>query len=366
MALARRVLGGGEEGESGGKGEGGEGGGGQGRGAERGGGGGGRKGGLGVGRGGRKGGERGGAGGGAGGRIVGKVLAAADSNVAVDNMVEGLLGMGLRVVRLGQPVKAKESLRQCTLDALVEAHPLTQRAVQLRQQAMATREQGRAERNEGRRRKAAGEATRVWEAADAAQDAAALDVMERADVIAATCVGAGDPVLSILLSRHPSAFALCIIDEATQSTEPATLIPILASRASSVVLVGDPMQLPPTVVSQRAMQLGLDVPLFSRLQSHGLQPLLLDTQYRPAHPIAFIDCNGVATPSSKPTTAAATPSSPYPSPGTPAPARERLEESPGDSTSWMNAAEAVKVGLSKAGGCAGEESALCWRHGQGV
>ncbi|CAI5968895.1 unnamed protein product [Closterium sp. NIES-65] len=361
MALARRVLGQGEDGEGGG---------GQRRGAERGGGGG-RKGGVGVGRGGKKGGERGGGGGEAGGRIVGKVLAAADSNVAVDNMVEGLLGMGLRVVRLGQPVKAKESLRQCTLDALVEAHPLTQRAVQLRQQAMAVREQGRAERNEGRRRSAAQEATRVWEAADATQDAAALDVLERADVIAATCVGAGDPVLSILLSRHPLAFALCIIDEATQSTEPATLIPILASRASSVVLVGDPMQLPPTVVSQRALQLGLDVPLFSRLQSHGLQPLLLDTQYRmhpsiatfpsaifyhhrllsfptpqdrpapagPAHPIAFIDCNGVATPSSSPTTTATTTATT----STNMAARESLEESPGDSTSWMNAAEAEQV-----------------------
>ncbi|CAI5518735.1 unnamed protein product [Closterium sp. Naga37s-1] len=370
MALARRVLGQGEFGDA------------QGRGTEKGAGGGGRKGGLGVRRAGRKGGERGGGGGEAGGGIVGKVLAAADSNVAVNNMVEGLLGMGLRVVRLGQPVKAKESLRLCTLDALVEAHPLTQRAVQLRQQAMAVREQGRAERNEGRRRSAAQEATRVWEAADAAQDAAALDVMERADVIAATCVGAGDPVLSILLSRHPSAFALCIIDEATQSTEPATLIPILASRASSVVLVGDPMQLPPTVVSQRALQLGLDVPLFSRLQSHGLQPLLLDTQYRmhpsiaafpsavfyshrllsfptpqdrpapagflwssTAHPIAFIDCNGVATPSSNPT------------PTTNMAARESLEESPGDSTSWMNAAEAEQVvalvkSLLSAGGMA--------------
>lgn len=52
------------------------------------------------------------------------VLAVAASNVAVDNLVEGLLGHGLDVVRMGQPVRVAASLRDVTLDARVQRHPL--------------------------------------------------------------------------------------------------------------------------------------------------------------------------------------------------------------------------------------------------
>ncbi len=36
---------------------------------------------------------------------MGPLLACADTNAAVDNLVEGLVGKGLRVVRLGNPAK---------------------------------------------------------------------------------------------------------------------------------------------------------------------------------------------------------------------------------------------------------------------
>ena len=63
-------------------------------------------------------------------------------------------------------------------------------------------------------------------------------------MVAATCVGAGDPRLA------PCSFKLCALDEASQATEPAALIPLLA-QCQAAVLVGDPCQLPPTVVARR-------------------------------------------------------------------------------------------------------------------
>ena len=52
----------------------------------------------------------------------GPILATAESNVAVDNLLEGLLEAGIRAVRTGRPVKVRESLRQATLDAQLEQH----------------------------------------------------------------------------------------------------------------------------------------------------------------------------------------------------------------------------------------------------
>ena len=38
---------------------------------------------------------------------TGPILACGDTNAATDNLVEGLMARGMRVVRLGQPAKAR-------------------------------------------------------------------------------------------------------------------------------------------------------------------------------------------------------------------------------------------------------------------
>lgn len=82
-------------------------------------------------------------------------------------------------------------------------------------------------------------------------------------MVASTCTGAGDE-----RRLHGQNFRLVVLDEATQATEPSSLIPLLRG-AESVVIAGDPKQLPPTVVSQGAVDLGLQVTLFDRLQAAG-------------------------------------------------------------------------------------------------
>ncbi|KAI5180654.1 regulator of nonsense transcripts 1 [Nematocida sp. AWRm80] len=73
-------------------------------------------------------------------------------------------------------------------------------------------------------------------------------------------------------------FDVVIVDEACQATEPSTLIPLRA-KPSKLILVGDPQQLPPTVISQAK---GLSYTLFERL-SKSISILLLKVQYR-MHP----------------------------------------------------------------------------------
>lgn len=55
--------------------------------------------------------------------------------------------------------------------------------------------------------------------------------------------------------------------QAAQALEPSVLIPLqLLSREGRLVLVGDPRQLPATVLSRAAERAGLGRSLFERLQ----------------------------------------------------------------------------------------------------
>ncbi|KAG8546517.1 hypothetical protein GDO81_018747 [Engystomops pustulosus] len=83
-------------------------------------------------------------------------------------------------------------------------------------------------------------------------------------------------------------FSCVIVDEAGQSCEVETIIPLL-HRCTKLVLVGDPEQLPPTVISTKAEDLGYGQSLMARLcrhldnTGHGSRILQLTIQYR-MHP----------------------------------------------------------------------------------
>nr|XP_009293373.1 probable helicase senataxin isoform X2 [Danio rerio] len=121
------------------------------------------------------------------------------------------------------------------------------------------------------------------------QESQAL-VLQNAHVICCTLSTSGSIVLENAFRRlGHEPFSCVIIDEASQAKETETLIPMLY-RCPSVILVGDPNQLPPTVVSQKAKEFGFDQSLMARLckslhpSNSKLPPiLLLSMQYR-MHP----------------------------------------------------------------------------------
>jgi hypothetical protein len=101
-------------------------------------------------------------------------------------------------------------------------------------------------------------------------------VLRRAEVICATCAGAGSDILERF------SFEACLIDEATQATEPATVVP-LTKGCRQIVLIGDQKQLPPTIISRDADAAGLGTSLFERMLARGIRAFMLKVQYR-MHP----------------------------------------------------------------------------------
>ncbi|KAJ3395803.1 DEAD-box type RNA helicase [Chytriomyces hyalinus] len=105
-------------------------------------------------------------------------------------------------------------------------------------------------------------------------------VLLDADVIMATLSGAGHEIMSTLQNFE---FPTVIIDEACQSVELSSLIP-LRYGCKKCIMVGDPMQLPPTVLSPAAKRYGYENSLFQRVMGlYGDSVCLLSIQYR-MHP----------------------------------------------------------------------------------
>ena len=203
------------------------------------------------------------------------ILAVAESNVAVDNILEGLLSLGINAVRLGQPFKVRESLRKATIDAKMENHRLRKDldVILDLNEDLARKIPGMKGKDKGLAHR---DLKRGWNDARRIEQQMKDDILDNAEVICATCIGSGH----ILLDGR--RFPRVLIDEATQATEPATLIPIVRG-CRQLVLVGDHKQLPPTVISTRAEEMGLNKSLFERLIELGVNSTMLVEQYR-MHP----------------------------------------------------------------------------------
>ena len=192
----------------------------------------------------------------------GQVLVCAPSNVAVDQLCERIHLTNLKAVRV--TAKSREDVespvgflslhRQVAMN---DTNPELAKLMQLKT------ELGELSSQDEKKFKSL---TR----------AAEREILQNADVICTTCVGAGDPRLAKF------KFRTVLIDESTQSAEPECLIPLVLG-CKQVVLVGDHQQLGPVVMSKRAAKAGLNQSLFERLVILGIVPVRLQVQYR-MHP----------------------------------------------------------------------------------
>ncbi len=211
------------------------------------------------------------------------VLVTAPSNAAVDLLTLKLSQEGLNVVRIGNISRVDDALVQHTLEGRLAEHPEAKNIKKIRIQAADARRKAKrfkrtfdaaARRERGELFKEAGELS-AW--ARQLEERILDQIISGADVVACTLINTVHSVLD------GYKFKTVVIDEAAQALEPATWIPI--SRASKVVLAGDPFQLPPTVKSNKAAKRGLNVTLIEK----GIQRFdhvnLLNVQYRMNHRI---------------------------------------------------------------------------------
>ncbi|KAK8139529.1 hypothetical protein PG984_000652 [Apiospora sp. TS-2023a] len=256
-----------------------------------------------------------------------KLLVCAPSNAAVDELVirlkQGVKTINgsfhkINVLRLGRSDAINAAVRDVTLDELVKARlqgdkeknggpterqKLHEEAGKIKQEITDLRPQLESARISDDRQ-VANSLQRRWDELkkqqtsigakiDANKDsgmtaarendirrkAVQQEILDGAQVLCATLSGSGHEMFKGLNVE----FETVIIDEAAQCVELSALIP-LKYGCSKCILVGDPKQLPPTVLNQRAARFGYDQSLFVRMQrNHESYVHLLDTQYR-MHP----------------------------------------------------------------------------------
>jgi superfamily I DNA and/or RNA helicase len=208
-----------------------------------------------------------------------RILVTAPSNTAVDLLSEKLAEAGLNVLRVGNPARVSEHLMALTLDRKVAAHPEVKEIKKLKKQASAYKDMahkykrsfGKAERDQ--RKALFQEAYKILKDVTKVEQYIIEDITEKAQVVAATLVGANHHTV-----RHLRYNTVCI-DEAGQALEPACWIPVL--KAKKLVLAGDHCQLPPTIKSEAAARGGLALTLMEKLiPLHPKSVVMLEEQYR--------------------------------------------------------------------------------------
>ena len=235
-----------------------------------------------------------------------KVLATAESNAAVDNILERLMdNKKLNLTRLGHPQRVSKHNITQTLAYKVENHKLNKKITKIHRKIDNLIEKRKvhtkptpqyrrgfgdydilhlASKGKGGRgissekMKSMANWIEINQEIDESHDEIKRienrmikEIVDSSDVILATNSSAA------LESISHVKFDVAIIDEASQATIPSILIPI--AKAHRFILAGDHKQLPPTIISERAHE--LEKTLFEELiRIYPFKSQLLNVQYR--------------------------------------------------------------------------------------
>ncbi|KAI8377463.1 AAA domain-containing protein [Radiomyces spectabilis] len=95
-----------------------------------------------------------------------------------------------------------------------------------------------------------------------------LQELQMADVVGTTCMA------SIFDIFYESKFPLVLLDEVSQMMEPMTMVPMARFGCNRLIMIGDPLQLPPTLATaadEGIIGQGLDKTLFDRMTELGYE-----------------------------------------------------------------------------------------------
>ena len=236
-----------------------------------------------------------------------RVLVTSDSNTAVDNLVERLAGK-VSLVRVGHPARVSKKIYEHFLDFMIECSEekdvldeLSARIEEIKMKR-AKLHHPKASLRRGlsdeqilklakKKRGARGLGYKdilkmsIWisytqvlkqliKKREELINRIAKKIIREAQVVCTTNAGCFSDLLK------DETFDVVVIDEATQATEPACLMPII--KAPIAIIAGDHKQLPPTVISEDAKKQGLAYSLFERfMKLYGNKAsIMLEYQYR--------------------------------------------------------------------------------------
>lgn len=207
-----------------------------------------------------------------------RVLVCAPSNNAVDLLAHRIDQDGIQVLRIGNITRIDDNISHLTLDEQSRNHKEWSHIKKVKIEAEEARKSASTYKRKFGGDERAYRSTMYKEFKELKKWARDLEdrlvdqIISDAQVIAATLIGIENKHVRDL------RFETVIIDEASQALEPECWNAIL--RAKRVILVGDHLQLPPTVKSRKAMELGLEETLLHRMAGHLKHSYLLEVQYR--------------------------------------------------------------------------------------
>ncbi len=233
-----------------------------------------------------------------------RVLATADSNTAVDNMLKRLAEYDLNLVRIGHPARILYELEEFSIHAkyeksleaeaikkgwedvalLVKQRDMHSKPTQARSRGMSYERiltlaaRGKSQRGIS---VATMQSMAKWIKADQKIDALIKSLRFEEEQVYKKIIKEADVVLStnaMIMSEvlKDEMFDVAVIDEGSQQIKASTLIPIM--HANRFIIAGDHKQLPPTVVSDaKELKKSLFEELIQLYPSHSS---MLKIQYR--------------------------------------------------------------------------------------